>query len=236
MMAYDPNDAGLTRIIMQSAGGWYFDKDGNLAIEGNVALKAALEVIQKIQTANIFRPAAGWADWVGAFTGGEVASVTTGVWITGTVKSQPEQSGNWGIAPIPKLTIEGATHYSNLGGSSWYVLSASAAKDEAADFLNEIYAKDVNFYQKILVDRGAVGSLLAAREGEAYKSNDAFFGGEPIWQTFSDWLSKVPSVNYGTFTNEVDSVVAAHQPELAKGTPVDDVIKAINEQAQTLVQ
>lgn len=236
MMAYDPNDAGLTRIIMQSAGGWYFDKDGNLAIEGNAALKAALEVVQKIQTANIFRPAAGWADWVGAFTGGEVASVTTGVWITGTVKSQPEQSGNWGIAPIPKLEIEGATHYSNLGGSSWYVLSASAAKDEAIDFLNEIYAKDVNFYQKILVDRGAVGSLLAAREGEAYKSTDPFFSNEPIWQTFSDWLSKVPSVNYGTFTNEVDSVVAAHQPELAKGASVDDVIKAINEQAQTLVQ
>ena len=236
MIAFDPNDAGLTRIIMQSAGGWYFDKDGKLNIEGNAPLKAALEVIQKIQTSNIFRPAAGWADWVGAFTGGEVASVITGVWITGTIKSQPEQSGNWGLAPIPKLTIDGATHYSNLGGSSWYVLSASKTKDEAIDFLNEIYAKDINFYQKILVDRGAVGSLLAAREGEAYKSNDAFFGGEPIWQTFSDWLSKVPSVNYGIFTNEVDSVVAGHQPDLAKGGSVDDVIKAIDEQAQPLVQ
>lgn len=235
-LAFDPNDAGLTRIIMQSAGGWYFDKDGNLDIEGNAALKGALEVIQKIQQEKIFRPAAGWADWVGAFTSGEVASVTTGVWITGTVKSQPEQAGNWGIAPIPKLSIEGATHYSNLGGSSWYVLGASKVKDEAADFLNQIFTKDVDFYQKILVERGAVGSLLAARNGEAYKSTDAFFGGEPIWQTFSDWLAKVPPVNYGTFTNEVDSVVAAHQPELANGTPVDDVIKAIADQAQTLVQ
>lgn len=234
-LAFDPNDAGLTRIIMQSAGGWYFDKDGKLNIEGNAALKGALEVIQKIQQEKIFRPAAGWADWVGAFTSGEVASVTTGVWITGTVKSQPEQAGNWGIAPIPKLSIEGATHYSNLGGSSWYVLSASKVKDEAADFLNQVFTKDIDFYQKILVERGAVGSLLAARNGEAYKSNDAFFGGEPIWQTFSDWLSKVPSVNYGVFTNEVDSVVAAHQPDLANGASVDDVIKAIDEQAKTLV-
>ena len=60
--------------------------------------------------------------------------------------------------------------------------------------------------------------------------------GEPIWQTFSDWLSKVPSVNYGTFTNEVDSVVAGHQPDLAKGGSVDDVIKAIDGQAKPLVQ
>lgn len=236
MMGFDPNDGGLVRVLMQSAGGWYFDKDGNVSVEGNAALKAALDVIQKIQVEKIFRPSAGWADWVGAFTSGEVASVTTGVWITGTVKSQADQAGKWGVAPLPKLNVEGATQYSNLGGSSWYVLSASKAKDEAIDFLNEVYAKDIDFYQKILVDRGAVGSLLAARDGEAYKSSDAFFGGEPIWQNFSEWLSKVPSVNYGIFTNEVDSAVSAHQPELATGAALDDVIKAIDAQAKTLVQ
>jgi lactose-binding protein len=170
MLAYDPNDAGLTRIIMQSAGGWYFDKDGNLNIEGNAALKAALEVIQKIQTANIFRPAAGWADWVGAFTGGEWPPSLPASGSPAPSSRSPSSPATGASPRFPKLTIDGATHYSNLGGSSWYVLAGSAAKDEAIDFLNEVYAKDVNFYQKILVDRGAVGSLLAARDGEAYKS------------------------------------------------------------------
>jgi lactose/L-arabinose transport system substrate-binding protein len=236
MMGLDVNDAGLIRILMQSAGGWYFDNDGNLSLEGNKAFKAALETEQKILQSGIFKPAAGWTEWVGSFTSGDVASVTTGVWITGTVKAQADQAGKWGVAPIPAMNVEGATHASNLGGSSWYVLEASAEKDEATDFLNEIYAKDSDFYQDILVKQGAVGSLLSVRSGAAYSEKDAFFGGEPVWQNFSDWLAKVPAVNYGVYTNEVDSAVTAHLPDLAKGANVDDVAKAIQAQAEGQIQ
>ena len=236
MLGLDINDAGFVRILMQSAGGWYFDKDGNLSIENNAALKAALETEQKILQAGIYKPAAGWTEWVNTFTSGDVATVTTGVWITGTVKAQADQSGKWGVAPIPKLNVEGATNASNLGGSSWYVTESSAEKDEAIDFLNEIYAKDVDFYQKILTERGAVGSLLAARTGAAYGEADAFFGGETVWQSFADWLAKVPAVNYGIFTNEVDTAVTAHLPSLGKGAPIDEVLKAIDSQAQGQIQ
>jgi lactose/L-arabinose transport system substrate-binding protein len=236
MMGLDPNDAGLVRIIMQSAGQWYFDKEGKPNITGNAALKAALETIGKIMQANIYKPANGWSDWVGTFTSGDVATVVTGVWITGTVKAQPDQSGNWGVAPIPALSIEGATHASNLGGSSWYVLESSEEKAEAIDFLNEIYAKDIDFYQKILQDRGAVGSLLAARGGAAYEAADPFFGGEKVWQNFSDWLAKVPSVNYGIFTNEADLAVTAQLPAVTQGTPVDEVLQAIEAEVSAQIQ
>ena len=236
MMGLDPTDAGLVRIIMQSAGQWYFDKEGKANITGNAALKASLETINKIMAANIYKPAAGWSDWVGTFTSGDVATVITGVWITGTVKAQPDQSGKWGVAPIPALSIDGATYASNLGGSSWYVLEGSAEKAEAIDFLNEVYAKDVDFYQTILTDRGAVGSLLAARSGAAYGEADAFFGGEKVWQNFSDWLAKVPSVNYGVFTNEADTAVTAQLPALNQGTPVDEVLKAIDAEVSAQIQ
>ncbi|WVT76862.1 extracellular solute-binding protein (plasmid) [Sinorhizobium chiapasense] len=236
MMGLDPTDAGVVRIIMQSAGQWYFDKEGKANITGNAALKAALETVGKIMSANIYKPAAGWSDWVGTFTSGDVATVITGVWITGTVKAQPDQSGKWGVAPIPALSIDGATHASNLGGSSWYVLESSAEKAEAIDFLNAVYAKDVDFYQTILQDRGAVGSLLAARGGAAYREADAFFGGEKVWQNFSDWLAKVPSVNYGIFTNEADTAVTAQLPALSQGTPVDEVLKAIDAEVSAQVQ
>lgn len=236
MMGLDPNDAGLVRIIMQSAGQWYFDKEGKPNITGNAALKAALETIGKIMQANIYKPANGWSDWVGTFTSGDVATVVTGVWITGTVKAQPDQSGNWGVAPIPALSIEGGTHASNLGGSSWYVLESSEEKAEAIDFLNEIYAKDIDFYQKILQDRGAVGSLLAARGGAAYEAADPFFGGEKVWQNFSDWLAKVPSVNYGIFTNEADLAVTAQLPAVTQGTPVDEVLQAIEAEVSAQIQ
>lgn len=236
MLGLDMTDAGFTRILMQSAGQWYFDAEGNLSIENNTALKAALETQQKILKANIHKPAAGWTDWVGTFTSGDVATVTSGVWITGTVKAQADQSGKWGVAPLPSLGIEGATHASNLGGSSWYVVESSPEKKEAIDFLNEVYAKDVPFYQDILTTRGAVGSLMAARTGDAYMLADPFFGGEKVWQNFSDWLSKVPPVNYGIFTNEVDTAVTAHLPSLAQGADIATVLKEIQSQAEGQIQ
>ena len=236
MLGLDPNDAGLIRIMMQSGGQWYFTNDGKANIEGNAALKAALETEQKILKSGITKPIAGWNEFVSSFTSGDAASVVTGVWITGTVKSQPDQANKWGVAPIPKLSIAGAASASNLGGSSWYVLNSSAEKAEAIDFLAQTFGKDIDFYQKILVDRGAVGSLLASREGPAYKAPDAFFGGETVWQNFSDWLGKVPSVNYGTFTNEVDAAVTAQLPAIAAGGSVDDALKAIDAQVKTQLQ
>ncbi|MDR3374188.1 MAG: extracellular solute-binding protein [Ancalomicrobiaceae bacterium] len=235
MIGFDFSDGALTRVLIQSAGKWYFTKDGKLDIEGNAALKAALEAQQKMIQAGIYKPATGWNDWVAKFTSGDVASVITGVWITGTIKAQKDQAGKWGVAPIPLLNVPGAVAASNLGGSSWYVLNASKVKTEAADFLNAIYAKDLDFYQTILQDRGAVGSLLAARAGKAYDAPDAFFGGEKIWQNFTTWLAQVPSVNYGIFTNEVDAAVAVQLPKLGKGS-VDDAIKAIAAQAKTQIQ
>jgi lactose/L-arabinose transport system substrate-binding protein len=236
MMGLDPNDAGLIRIMMQSAGGWYFNDKGELNITGNEALKAALTTEGKLLASGISKPASGWSDWVGTFTTGDVATVITGVWITGTIKATKDQENKWGVAAIPKLDVKGATDASNLGGSSWYVLASSPEKKEAIDFLNSVYAKDVDFYQKILVNQGAVGSLMDARKGAAYETADKFFGGEKIWQKFADWLSKVPSVNYGVFTNEVDSAVAAQLPAIGKGGNVDAALKAIEAQAKSSMQ
>jgi lactose/L-arabinose transport system substrate-binding protein len=236
MTTQELNNGGMTRIMMQSAGKWYFNADGELDVTGNAALKGALEAQAKMVKAGIVKPATGWNDYVNAFTSGDVASVVTGVWITGTIKAQTAQAGKWGVAPTPRLDMAGSTNASNLGGSSWYVIESSKEKDEAISFLAEIYGKDVEFYQKILADRGAVGSLTAARSGAVYQQSDAFFGGEQVWQRFSDWLAKVPPVTYGIFTNELDNAVTANMQALIAGKPADEVLKDIEAQAQTQIQ
>ena len=236
MLGIDPNDPGLVRIMMQSAGRWYFDKDGKLDIKNNPALKAALDVQARLFKSNIVKPVAGWADYVGAVNKGDVASITTGVWITGTVKAEKSQSGLWAVAATPALNLPGSVNASNLGGSSWYVLSSAKEKAAAIDFLNEVWAKDVDFYQNILAANGAVGSLLASRGGKVYSEPDAFFGGATVWQSFSDWLNKIPSVNYGMYTYEGDAAVAAQLPGLLQGTPMEKVLENIHNQLATQVK
>lgn len=237
LIALDLNGNGIIRVMMQSAGAWYFNADGSLNIVDNKPLKAALETYGKIWQADIVKPASGWTEFTGAFTSGETAVALNGVWMTGTIKSKPDQAGKWGVAPIPKLDgIEGATNYSNEGGSSWYVLSSGAGKDAAVDFLKTIWASDTDFYQKILVGQGAFSTWLAASQGEAYKASDDFFGGQPVWANFSEWQGKIPSIDYGIYTAEVDAAVIAQLPAITKGGSVDDALKAINDQASQQMQ
>ena len=237
MLGLDINDAGAVRIMLQSIGAWYFTPEGEPAIADSPAFRAALENYAKIlQTPDIYKPVSGWSGYTGSFTSGEAASTFTGVWMTGTIKAA-NMSGQWAVAPLPKIAgVDGATHASNLGGSSWYVLESSEEKDAAIDFLASVWGSDVDFYQKILVDQGAVGSLLAARDGEAYSATDEYFGGQAVWQDFSDWLGQIPGVNYGIFTNEVDAAVAAQLPALAKGGSLDDAIAAIDAQVRSQIQ
>ena len=59
-------------------------------------------------------------------------------------------------------------------------------------------------------------SMTASRTGKAYSAADAFFGGDKVWQSFSDWMAKVPSVNYGMYTGEADAAMAAQLPALRR--------------------
>lgn len=237
LLPIDPTGSDWIRIMLQSAGSWYFDGDGNVTIKGNPVFKAALETYQRLIASGITTPVTGWNEYTGSFTGGKTLSTFSGVWMTATIKANADQSGLWGVAPSPRLDgVEGASNASNLGGSSWYVLSSAPQKDIAIDFLTSIWAKDVDFYQKILVNQGALGSLLAAREGEAYKASDAFFSDQPVWQNFSDWLAAIPAVNYGIFTEEADNAVVAQVPAITSGGNIDEIIDAIDAQVRQQTQ
>lgn len=237
LLPIDPTGSDWIRIMLQSAGSWYFDADGNVTIAGNPVFKAALETYQRLIASGITTPVSGWTEYTGSFTSGDTLSTFSGVWMTATIKANPDQSGKWGVAPSPRLDgVEGAGNASNLGGSSWYVLSSAPEKDKAIDFLATVWAKDVDFYQKILVDQGALGSLLAAREGEAYQATDEFFGGQPVWQNFTTWLAEIPPVNYGIFTEEADTAVVAQVPAITSGGNIDEIIAAIDAQVRQQTQ
>ena len=90
----------------------------------------------------------------GFSTGGRANGVISGVRIPAMVNVNQDEAGQWTLAPVPKIAgVEGAVHAGTQGGSSWYVLKAAPNKDAAIDFLKEIWAKDVGFYESILVTR-----------------------------------------------------------------------------------
>ncbi|WP_312953267.1 sugar ABC transporter substrate-binding protein [Superficieibacter sp.] len=239
MLAADPSDNPLVTIMMQSAGSWYFDKDNRPTIANNPVLKAALQYYVKINNAGIVKPVFGWAEATNALNSDKnnVASVITGVWGISTIKAEPNQAGKWRVAEIPIMEgVKGATHASNLGGSSWYVLASSKQKDIAINFLSDIYVHNIDFYQSILKERGAMSSNLLAREGDAYNAPAPYFGNTHIWSDFSDWLKIIPSVNYGIYSDEAGMALIEQLPQILKGKPIDQALSDIEEQVKTQIQ
>nr|WED68077.1 hypothetical protein PJ912_18150 [Pectobacterium colocasium] len=91
--------------------------------------------------------------------------------------------------------------------------------------MQKTFAADSNMYQTLLVDRGALATFLPATSGPAYAVHDPFFGGQAVFADFSKWVTEIPQVSYGMYTQEVDNAIAAEIPALLKGDSVDDVLK-----------
>jgi len=236
MIGFGLDDGGLMRIMMQSAGKWYFDDKGNVNLSNNDALKEAFKTYKAIVDSGIIKKTSGWSEWVAAFNNGDTASVITGVWIIGSVKADKASSGKWKVATTPRLNIAGAVNASNLGGSSWYVLENSKNRDLAIDFLNQIYAGDIDFYQKILMDRGAVGTYLPAQSGAAYSKEDEFFSGQKVYTDFSGWIKAIPAINYGIYTYEADAAIFTVMPDVYSGKiSIEDALEKAEEQLKNQI-
>lgn len=220
-------DGGLFRTILNSTQTWYTDSAGEFDFVGNTGIEEASKIYKAIYDAEvdyngtsteIYKAATDWATWVDPLGNGEAATVTTGVWITGTVKSTEANSGNWTVMPTPRADVTGAVNASNLGGSSWYVL-ADGDVEESTAFLKAIYQENQSdFYDQILVSNGAMGSLISAAQSTEYQKNDAFFANAKVWEDFSTWAQAIPAIDYGSYTYEADDAIMNLMPSYLDGT------------------
>lgn len=237
MLTQDPNDLGLIRMMIQSAGSWYLQSDGTTPdLQDNAVLKEAFETYKELMSADIVKVTSDWSSFLAGFNSGAVASVPTGNWITPSVKSQAGQSGNWAVVPFPKLkNTSGSVHATNLGGSSWYVLN-NDGKEAAVDFLAVTLGSDTDLYQKLVTDVGVIGTYQPAAEGEAYTAADDYFGGQTIISDFAKWTAEIPNVNYGMHTYAIEDILKVEMQNFLNGTDIDKALGDAQSQAESQIQ
>lgn len=234
MLSLDPNDLGILRMMIQSAGSWYSKEDGKTPdLAGNAALKEAFETYKKMMDANIVRLHSDWSQFVAGFNSGDVATVPTGNWITPSIKQEASQSGKWAVAPMPKMAGQAnSVHASNLGGSSWYVMNNVPGADQAVDFLSKTFGSDKDLYQTLLTKIGAIGTYKPAAEGEAFNQADEYFGGQKIFADFAKWTTEIPNVNYGINTYGIEDILVVEMQNYLNGKNIDDVLADAQKQAE----
>lgn len=236
MLTVDPNNMEQLRMMSQSADSWYLEEDGSTPnIEGNEALKAAFEAYKKLIEADIVQNTSDWSQFVGAFNSGDVASIFTGNWITPSVMAEESQEGKWTVVPIPKLSTEGATHYSSLGGSSFYVLNV-AGKEKAAEFLQETFGSNDALYKDLVTEVGALGTYLPVIDSEAYQQENEFFQGKKLTANFAQWMDQIPAVNYGMHTYAIDDILVVEMQEYLNGKDIEAVLQDAQANAESQIK
>lgn len=238
MLTLDPSDLGLIRVMMQSAGQWYVKEDGKTVnIADNQALKESIKTWKNLMDSGIVKPITGWDNFVGAFQKGDVASVPTGCWISSSVMKSQDQSGKWAVAPIPRLsTVPSSVNASNLGGSSWYVLSKVGNSDLAVDFLAKTFGSSKELMNTLAEKINLVSTLKSASSVDNYNKSMDFYGGQKLMQDFATWSEKIPAVNYGSSTYNIEDILSgAVQNIVSKNADLDSTLKDVQKQAEAAV-
>ncbi|ADL53740.1 ABC transporter substrate-binding protein [Clostridium cellulovorans] len=238
MLTLDPNDLAQIRVMMQTAGEWYMEKDGKTVnLADNQALKDSITVYKNLLDAGIVKQVSDWDSFVGAFQKGDVATVPTGCWIASSVQTAKDQSGKWAVTSIPRLGANSkSVNASNLGGSSWYVLDKVTGSDLATDFLAKTFAASNELMNDLAKDINLVSTLKSSSTGENYSKPSEFFGGQEIFKDFSTWTAKIPPVNYGLHTYAIESIMTEAVQAIVGGSDMDSTLKNAQTQAEAAVK
>lgn len=234
MTTVQPDDLGLIRIMMQSAGSWYVNDSRTQAyIEDNPALKESIAVYKELINSNLALPVECWDDFTDAFQEGRVATVVSGCWIASTIKEKQEQSGLWRVASIPRLEgVENAVNASNIGGSSWYILKNRKNAQEAANFLKQTVGENTELLNSLAKEINLVSVRKDAGTFPEYKKTDEFFGNTNIFDVFLETTANVPVINYGGYTYEIENILEKEMQTIIKGGNIEECLKKVQERAE----
>lgn len=227
LLSCQAGESDLIVMMLQSAGGSLFDKEGNPSMVGNDTLKNVMEAYASLVKSGVLVEVNDWDQYVGTITNGTVAGTINGCWIMASIQTAEDQSGNWAITNMPKLEgVDGATNYSSNGGSSWAVTSASKNPELAFDFLSKTFAGSTDLYETILPKSGAIATFLPAADSKVYGEPQEFFGGEAVYSMITDFASKAPSNNTGVYYYEARDAIATAITKVVAGGDIDAEIKS----------
>ena len=207
MLPVNPNSSGFFRLLLTENQAGFFDADGNTVINADASLEA-MELAKKIYDSGIAYNYADWSEYEAVVVNETVATIPEAVWMIGTIKDKgPEQSGKWGVMPLPAFPGKEAAGSTN-GGSNIVIPAASANVDAAKDFV-KFALTDTELQVSGFVNYGLFPSYIPSYEDPTFSEPDEFFGGQEIYQIFIELGQTVPSVNYTENFNEAMSAVGA---------------------------
>lgn len=179
-------------ILMQQGDVTYFDRDDNVVIDSNPAVRAAWDDAVEMTEAGLSSQLKAFSDeWNAGFKNGTFATVACPAWMTGYIKEQSGESnaGQWDIATVPG----GAGNW----GGSWLAVPKSSQHQEMALELIE-YLSGEEGQMLAFEAEGRLPSLPALFDTPELKdSTNEYFNDAPVGQLFVSGAEQLEPVYLG---------------------------------------
>lgn len=237
MLTLTSSDLAQIRMMLQSAGSWYTDEWGQANIQQNQALKDAIVIYQKIFESGISKQVADWNQFIGAFQNGEVASIPSGCWISTTIMTKEEQAGKWAVAAFPRMGQNpNSVNASSIGGGGWYVLKSAGNEKIAKKFLEETFATNASLLSKLANEINLVSTLKTVKIEDNYLKNMKFYNGKTVGRDLAEWQNRIPMVNYGYHTYEIEDIMVEAIQEVLEGREIDSVLTEYHHKVREIME
>ena len=180
---------------MIEGGGLYFDKDVNTKVDSDVSIQA-METCKKMYDAGITFNNSSWDDMVAGMGADKFACIADAVGMVGSIKeAAPDQSGKWAVMELPRFQADKEAQGASNGGSVLAVPSASKSTEASKAFVKFVM-ENVDANVEGFQNYGLYPAYLKALESDVFKEGDEFFGGQQIFDLFTEVGKTVPQVNY----------------------------------------
>lgn len=221
--------AGLL-MRLQQLGTGIFNADGDIAINSPEAVKV-LTLLKTVNDKGLLDNVKGWDGRVSATKDGKSATHPEAVWWIGTLTGEmPELSGKFGVIPLP-VFADGDAQTSNSGGSTLAVPAQAKNPALAKAFVAWLLANTDN-QVSMMQNEGLFPSYLPALDDPFFHQPDPYFGGQKVYEVFSDLTADIPSINYTQdYAKASDIVAAAVESALLNG---GDPKAALDDAAQQI--
>ena len=114
--------------------------------------------------------------------------------------------------------------------TDWDQYIASMNKGTAAGVIQGCwimsFGADVDLYDDLLVNAGAIASYLPAAQSETYNEGNEFYGGQAVYKDIVEFAGHVPGIDYGAYYSDIRSALTdAITNVVQKNADIDTEIK-----------
>jgi ABC-type glycerol-3-phosphate transport system substrate-binding protein len=213
-------------ILMQRGDHTYFDRDDNLVMDSNPAVREAWDLtVQMIQAGLSANLEAFTPPWNTAFKQGSFATIACPAWMLGVIEEQagPENARKWDVAAVPGGG-------GNWGGSHLAVPEQSEHPEEAAElvkFLTSPEGQTAAFEAANTFP----SSPQAIDSPEVQQMVSEYFSNAPVGQIFGEGAKQIEPVFLGVENQPVreeveDRLRAVEQGQLRPDQAWQEALKA----------